>query len=148
MSGAFSTRTRPAKERRAARWSLIAIEALVAIGAIYGGVGLIADNAVGMLPEWLDGTPFTSWRWPGVFLLLVVALPMTVAAIAETTHRSWAYAASAVAGIAQVGWIVVQWLVMQRYFFLQPVMLAAGILVLLLAWLTHHGQSRTRAAAS
>ena len=124
----------------AARWALIAVEALVAVGAAYGGVGLIADNAIGMLPEWLARTPFTSWLWPGVFLLLVVAVPMTVAAAAELTRRSFAYLASLGAGAAQIGWIVVQWWVMQRFFFLQPVMFTAGVLVIVLAWLTHRGE--------
>jgi hypothetical protein len=124
-----------------ARWCLIAVEAVIAFGAVYGGVGLIADNSIGMLPQWLDGTPFSTWLWPGIFLLLVVALPMTVAAVAELTRRSIAYPASLLAGTAQIGWIVVQWLVMQRYFFLQPVMLAGGLLVILLAWAAHRGES-------
>lgn len=119
------------------RRSLVTVEVLVAAAAVFGGVGLIADNAIGMLPEWLAETPFASWTWPGVFLLLVVALPMTVAAMAETAGSRFAYAASLGAAAAQVGWIVVQWLVMQRYFFLQPIMLGAGLLVGVLAWLTH-----------
>jgi hypothetical protein len=126
------------KARVAAHRTLIAVEALVAVGAVYGGVGLIADNAIGMPPEWLARTPFTSWVWPGVFLLLVV--PMTAAAAAELTRRSFAYLASLGAGAAQIGWIVVQWWVMQRFFFLQPVMFTAGVLVLVLAWLTHRGE--------
>lgn len=125
---------------RVARGCLIAVELFVAIGAWYGGIGLIADNSIGMLPEWLEGTPFDAWTWPGVFLLLVVALPMTVAAVAEIGRLSWAYPASLVAGAAQVGWIVVQWLVMQRYFILQPVMLTMGVAVLLLAWAAHSGE--------
>ncbi len=140
MQTADSTRTAPRKARVAARWTLIAVEVLVAVGAVFGGVGLIADNAIGMLPEWLARTPFTSWLWPGVLLLLVVAVPMTVAAAAELTRRSFAYLASLVAGAAQIGWIVVQWWVMQRFFFLQPVMLTAGVLVIVLAWLTHRGE--------
>ena len=148
MSTASPTRTAPGRARRLTRWSLIVVEVLVAVGAGYGGVGLIADNAIGMLPEWLSGTPFTSWVWPGVFLLLVVALPMTVAAIAELTRQPFAYAASLVAGAAQVGWIVVQWLVLQRFFFLQPVMLAAGLLVIVLAWLAHRGEPIVPTASS
>ena len=123
MQVSVTTRAASRRARVAARWALIAVEALVAVGAAYGGVGLIADNAIGMLPEWLARTPFTSWLWPGVFLLLVVAVPMTVAAAAELTRRSFAYLASLGAGAAQIGWIVVQWWVMQRFFFLQPVML-------------------------
>jgi len=127
-------------DHRVAGAALVGIESFVALGAIFGGVGLIADNAIGMLPEWLEGTPFTSWFWPGVFLLLVVAAPMVVAAYAEMTSRRWAYAASLVAGAAQVGWIIVQWLIFQRFFILQPIMLLAGIVVIGLAWWVRRGE--------
>ncbi len=123
-----------------ARGGLIAAELFVAVGALYGGVGLIADNSIGMLPEWLDGTPFTSWMLPGIFLLLVVAAPMTTAAIAELRRLSWAYAASVVAGAAMVGWILAQLAIIQRYFFLQPIMAGSGVLVLVLAWFVHRGE--------
>ncbi len=113
-------------------------EVFVAVGAIYGGFGLIADNSIGMLPEWLDGTPFSSWTLPGIFLLLVVAAPMTTAAVAELRRLSWAYTASVIAGGAMVGWIIAQLAIIQRYFFLQPIMAGFGVAVLWLAWFVHH----------
>lgn len=127
--------------RKPAHFSLILLEVLIAVGAVFGGVGLVAGNAIGMLPEWLEGTPFASWTLPGVLLLLVVALPMAAAAFAEIRYSTWAFAASVLAGAAQLGWIVAQWLIMQRFFFLQPVMFAAGAGVLVLAWLAHRGES-------
>jgi len=71
---------------------------------------------------------------------------MTVAAVAEVARAPWAYAASMLAGLALIGWIVAQWLIFQRYFFLQPLMFAAGALVVGLAWWAHHA-GRHRAAA-
>lgn len=127
-----------------ARAALVCVEWFVTIGAVFGGVGLIADNSIGMLPEWLEGTPFTSWLWPGVLLLLVVAVPMGTAGYAEITRRRWAFAASLIAGAAQIGWIAAQWLIFQRYFFLQPIMLACGIAVLVLAWWVHHAEPLRR----
>lgn len=120
-----------------ARATLVCVEGFVTAGAVFGGVGLIADNAIGMLPEWLERTPFTSWLWPGVLLLLLVAVPMGIAGYAEITRRRWAFAASLIAGSAQVGWIGAQWVIMQRYFFLQPIMLACGIGVIALACWVH-----------
>ena len=125
---------------RVARGFLVGLELAVGIGAVGGGVGLIANNAIGMTPDWLAGTPFDSWTLPGFFLLLVVAAPMTVAAVAELRRFRWAYAASLLAGAAQVAWICAQWLIMQRFFFLQPVMLTAGVAVLVLAWAVHRGE--------
>lgn len=131
---------------RVMRWVLIGAQVFAAVGAWYGGIGLIADNSIGMLPEWLPGTPFDSWTWPGILLLLVVAAPMTVAAAAEATRLRWAYPASLLAGAALVGWIVTQWALFQRYFFLQPLMFAVGVLVLVLAWWTHRPAGGRRRA--
>jgi hypothetical protein len=135
------TVTRTAATRR--QWTTITLELIVAGMALYGGVGLmwdlVADNAIGMSQDWLEGTPFTSWVLPGVFLLAVVAVPMGTAAVLELRRSPWAAAASVVAGAAQVGWIAAQLAVMQRYFFLQPVVLGAGLAVLALAlWAARH----------
>ncbi len=140
MTSTVSVRQQ-ATGRKPVHFSLILLEVFVAVGAVFGGVGLIADNAIGMLPEWLEGTPFASWTVPGFLLLLVVALPMATAAYAEIRYLSWAFAASVLAGAAQLGWIVAQWLIIQKFFFLQPVMLAAGAGVLVLAWWAHRGES-------
>ena len=127
--------------RQGARWALVGVELFVAVGAFYGGIGLIADNAIHISDDWLVGTPFDSWVLPGIFLLLVVAAPMTVAAVAELRRWRWAYTASVVAGVAQIGWIIAQWVIMQRFFVLQPVMFTAGTVVVLLAWAAH-GRNR------
>lgn len=133
------TTTRLSGRAKVAWWALVGVEGFVAAGALYGGIGLIANNALQMTDDWLIGTPFDSWTLPGVLLLLVVALPMIVAVVAEVFRLSWAYGASIVAGAAQIGWIVAQWLIMQKFFILQPVMLTAGVIILLLAWASHHG---------
>ncbi|MFI7587403.1 hypothetical protein ACIB24_10045 [Spongisporangium articulatum] len=121
------------------RWNrvLAAIELLVAAAAVYGGVGLAWDNRLGMLDSWLAGSPFHSWLWPGVLLLLVVAAPMTVAAVLELRASPWAAPASLAAGGAQVAWIAAQLYVFQLYHVLQPVMLGFGLLVMALALWAH-----------
>lgn len=123
--------------RQAVRWALVGVEVFVAVGAIFGGIGLMAGNAIHISDDWLIGTPFNSWLLPGILLLLIVAVPMAVAAVAELRRRAWAYAASVLAGFAQIGWIIAQWAIMQRFFILQPIMLTAGTAILLLAWMVH-----------
>jgi hypothetical protein len=118
---------------------LVGLQALVGANAVYGGVGLIRGG-LGMPAEWLDGTPFGSWALPGVFLLAVVAVPMLAAAVAEAARWPWAYAASLAAGMLQVGWILAQVVILQRYFFLQPVLFGCGVVVLGLAWWVHRGE--------
>src|SRR3954454_18239744 len=107
-------------------WPLIVLELLIAVGAVYGGVGLIWNDAIGMPDAWLQGTPFTSWTLPGGFLVLVVAVPMAAAAVLELRRSAWAALASVLAGGAEVGWIGAELFVMQRYNVLQPAMLGLG----------------------
>ncbi|MBW0119466.1 hypothetical protein [Pseudonocardia abyssalis] len=124
--------TAPARPRRR-NWPVVAIELFVAAGAVYGGVGLARGNTIGMLDEWLEGTPFTSWFVPGILLLLVVAVPMATAAVLELLRSPWAAAASITAGAAQIAWIGAQLAIMQRYNVQQPIILACGLAVVLLA---------------
>jgi hypothetical protein len=128
---AGASRTRPV-----AWWLLVGLEVLIAVNAIYGGIGLMV-NGMGMPGDWLDATPFDSWTLPGAFLLVAVAVPMSLAAIGELTRWRLAYLASVLAGLVLIGWIVVQVLVLRRYFFLQPVLGVAGVLVAGLAWWAH-----------
>ena len=44
------------------------------------------------------------------------------------------------AATAQVGWIIVQVAMLRRYFFLQPVLFGAGVLVAALALWSHRGE--------
>jgi hypothetical protein len=117
-----------------ARAVLVAVELLLGASAVYGAVGLLTGT-LGMSDDWLAGTPFASWVVPGVALLLVVAVPMLGAAFLEVRGHPAAATASVAAGVLQVGWIAVQLLVMQRYFVLQPVVLLAAALLLLVAGL-------------
>lgn len=136
-AGPHATRE-PATSHRA--WAVIALELLTAISAVYGGIGLISNNFIRMPDEWLQGTPFTSWVLPGVFLLLVVAAPMGIASALELRSSSCAPIGSEIAGAALVGWIGIELLLMHRYNVLQPVMLGVGLAVLLLASWAHRGQ--------
>lgn len=133
------TVTRDREAVRTSRWALIAVEILVAVNAIYGGIGLIR-NGMGMPDEWLERTPFSSWLWPGIFLLVVIAVPMTMAAVLEVTRSPMAYLASMTAAACQIGWIIVQVAVLLRFFFLQPILLGAGLLIGALALWSHRGQ--------
>jgi sterol desaturase/sphingolipid hydroxylase (fatty acid hydroxylase superfamily) len=114
------------------RGTLSVVLALVAASAVYGGVGLIA-NGIGMPSEWLRSTPFSSWLLPGIALLVTVALPQLAAAGLIAVGHRWAALAGVLAGAGLVLWIVVQVLLMRRYFFLQPVIAATGVVEMLLA---------------
>ncbi|TCK22347.1 hypothetical protein [Pseudonocardia endophytica] len=117
-----------ARSRNAA----VVLEIVMAAAAVGGGVGLMADNAIGMTDDWLAATGFASWTVPGLLLILVVAVPTAVAAVLEIRGAGHAAEASVVAGLLQVGWILAQLVVVQRYVVLQPVVLACGVAVVAL----------------
>jgi hypothetical protein len=141
MSSSIDRDNRESGRPGIAHCVLIGVELFVAVGAVYGGVGLISGNAIHIADEWLAGTPFNSWVLPGILLLIVVALPMTVAAVAEIRRLSWSYRASPsrvarrAAGSPPNG-------LSCNGFPLQPAMFAARGAVLLLAWAAH-GQAQS-----
>jgi len=115
------------------RRTLAALLILVSANAVYGGIGLMVDG-LGMPSDWLLSTPFDSWLLPGLALLITVALPQLVVAVVVITWHPRAAFAGLAAGAALVAWIVVQVLVLRRYFFLQPVIAGIGLVELALAW--------------
>ena len=132
-------RWRVAPRLGAAGWGLLVVLVLVAANALYGGVGLIVDG-IGMPSTWLERLPVDTWTWPGVALLATVALPQLVAAWFVWRRDPRAGVLGLAAGAGLVLWIGVQVLVLQRYFFLQPVMVGVGLLEMALAgwWIRHH----------
>jgi len=128
-----ATRLPVATRRSWPAWTLTAVTVFLAAGAIFGGTRLLHDG-FGLPVSWLSSTPFSSWALPGLALLIGVAVPqLAVAALIAASSR-WALAASYLAGLILVAWIAVQLLVLQRYFFLQPVIAGFGLLEVLLAW--------------
>ena len=119
--------------RGAAGGGLFVVLLLVAANAVYGGVGLVVDG-IGMPSSWLERLPVDTWTWPGVALLVTVALPQLVAAWFVWRRDPMAGVLGLVAGAGLVLWIAVQVLLLQQFFFLQPVMVAVGLLEVALAW--------------
>jgi Pyruvate phosphate dikinase, AMP/ATP-binding domain len=116
----------PAPDRRTPwAWALALVTCGVAAFALWGGVALVHDG-FGMPASWLTGTPFTTWAWPGMLLIVGVALPNLVVAGLVVAHSSWARLAGLLSGGLLVAWIAVQLVVLQHTFFLQPVVVAIG----------------------
>ena len=99
--------------RRARRWDqvdrlVLALEVCSAVAGAGGGVYLMARPGDAMPAEYLRGTWFTSWRWPGLALLLLVGAGAALAATAEA--RRWAAApwVHVAFGAGLVAWIVLE----------------------------------------
>jgi hypothetical protein len=80
---------------------------------------------------------------PGLALAVLIAVPYLVAALLVAIGHSRARGVSLLAGVVLVGWIVVQVVLIQQYFFLQPVMGICGLLTIGLAYLLPGGDEST-----
>ena len=135
--------TERTQQRPWQQWALVAVLLVVAANAVYGGIGLIV-NGMGMPDDWLTRTPFDSWVLPGVALLTTVAVPQVWGLVVVWRGGDRAPNAALLVGLALVVWIVVQLLVLRRYFFLQPVIAFLGLAeaMLSVAWARHRGLPR------
>lgn len=132
------------RHRDWAAWLMAGLALLIAAAGAFGGIRLIHDG-LGMPAGYLTATPFTGWQLPGLALLIGVTVPQLAAAILTGAGHRWALPAGYLAGAVLVAWIVVQLLVMQRYFFLQPVIAALGIVELALVRVWQQAGSAGRA---
>jgi MYXO-CTERM domain-containing protein len=114
-------------------WILAALAACTGAAAVWGGIALLRGG-FGMPDSWLAGTPpFTGWALPGVALLIGVAGPQLVTVALVAAAGRLGPNAGYLAGLLLVAWIAVQLLILQRFFFLQPVVACLGAVEFLLA---------------
>jgi hypothetical protein len=122
---------------------LIVLETALAVGALYGGIALIArpeGDALGMSADLLAGTPFDDYLIPGVLLLAANAGLPLAAAWAALRRWPWAPAGHMAVGLVLIAWIIVQLALVGYATPIQPACLGLGIAILMLGW-----ASRTRA---
>lgn len=88
----------------------LVLAALQAVGAIGGGIGLVADpvNNIGMPVSLLEGTPFTDYLIPGLILLVVVGMFSLVVFVGLLLRWKVAWWLSLASGGGQVIWIVTE----------------------------------------
>lgn len=126
---------------------LLVLHLFLSMGALAGGGMLILQpdgSLLGMEPGWLSESPFSSYLIPG-FLLFTFSglLPLFTFfgllikpewrwanALNIYPNRHWAWTYSLYSGIIVIAWITLQ-LIMTRYFWLQPVMIFTGLLILI-----------------
>jgi hypothetical protein len=80
---------------------LLALLALLVIGALQGGIAMVADplEPLGMTVGFLDRAPVHTYLWPGLFLLgIAAASALTFAGIAFGWRWRWAAAIEEKAG--------------------------------------------------
>ena len=110
--------------------TLIALELLLCVAAVCGGVQLAAVAPHDAMPaDALARTPFSSWVWPGIFLIATVAVPAGAVAAGALARRAWSHVGHVAVGLLLVGWIAVQVAVIGSVSALQPVMAGWGLAI-------------------
>src|SRR5687768_17584017 len=110
------------------RFVLGALLVFGALNAFAGGYyGL--SGAEGVPTEWLEGSPFSDYYIPSLFLFFVVGGSLLFAAIAIFTRPRIADVSAAAAGLVVLGWIVVQVAMIGYVSWMQPTTLVAGLLI-------------------
>jgi hypothetical protein len=102
---------------------------LIALSALAGALA-ISSGIIDFGPAIDERLPFDSPQFAAFALLVVVALPMTVAEWYAMTGHPHSRQAAIAAGALLIGWIGVEVGVIHTFSWLQPVMAAAGAAVL------------------
>lgn len=122
------------------RLALILLFGFVCVTSIAGGIGFIVTNGLGLPIQWLIGTPFVSYLWPGIILAVVVGGTHLLATVFLLRSHSLAYEISAVAGFGLLIWVYVQLYILQRSYYLQTIFFSIGILELLILFILLRSQ--------
>lgn len=94
---------------------LIFLHAFVGIGALFGGSGAILnpDAPMGITVDVLKNSPFSNFLIPGIILLIVIGFGNIFAAAVLHLDYQYSIYISHLMGLALVGWIVVQCVMMR-----------------------------------
>jgi hypothetical protein len=103
------------------------------ISALIGFVGLVFFGGMGIPPEWIEGSVFTSYVWPGVILGVVVGGSQALAIWAHYGRRRLARGLHAAAGLVMIIWIVVELAIMLVWSVLHGIYFASGLVQTVLA---------------
>ncbi len=141
----------PAPQLGRAGWIAISFLLLLGIGALGGGIALVAkpDGSVMQFDvALLAGSPFSDYFLPGVILGGLFGVgSFAVATLGLLRRRIAPFLAFAI-GCAQMIWIVVELAVIRELSFLHPTFFVVGLVIALASvrwgWATFRGLLATR----
>lgn len=119
------------RARTPAVWLLVVLLLVQAVGAIAGGIALVAGphgEIMKMPVSDLEGSPFDSFLVPGLILLVVLGLVPLAAAVGLWRRTPWAWWTAGMVGCGLVIWIVVQMTIID-FSWLQVAYLAMGLAI-------------------
>ena len=98
-----------------------------ALSAVGGGIAILLTDGLGMPASMLAGSPFSSFTWPAVILILVIGGSQAVAAVLLIARREAALVASAIAGLGMLVWIFTETGIIAGISWLQILYFATGL---------------------
>ncbi|MCI2957231.1 hypothetical protein MN032_05965 [Agromyces atrinae] len=116
----------PSRPRRFVRVILAGLAGFTLVGALVGMVGLTVGGGMGMPPEWIEGSVFSSYVVPGVILGVVVGGSQALALIAQYRRLRLAWGLHAAAGLVLMVWIFIEIAIMLEWAPLHGIFFAAG----------------------
>lgn len=109
----------------------------VAITALISGVIIILQpdgSMMQMSTDLLKTSPFKTFLIPGIVLTVFVGGSSAVALVLNILKNKRRYEWAIAAGVMTCGWVIVQMILINIFFWLQFVYLGIGILMILIAY--------------
>lgn len=125
---AFPQTATPRRPARAVRIGLAILAWFNLLSAIAGMAGLTIGGGMGMPTEWLSGTIFHSFFWPGIILGLVVGGVQALALLARRRRLRLTWGMHAAAGLTMMIWIFVELAILNNWSPLHGIYFATGLL--------------------
>ena len=109
------------------------LQAFIGLGALVGGFILVKDpsgRALGVPLSLLEGSPFSDFLIPGIFLLAVNGVGSMIGAGFSFTRRRYAQEIAMVLGAILVAWIVIQVVIIKSFSWLHILYFILGVVEL------------------
>jgi hypothetical protein len=103
------------------------------VSAVVGMAGLTLGGGLGIPLEWIEGSVFDSYFWPGVILGVVVGGAQVLALVAQYGRYRLAWGLHAAAGLVMMIWIFVEIAIMLVWSPLHGIYFVTGLLQTVLA---------------
>ncbi len=123
----------PSSPSRFLRVALAAVAWFNLVSALVGMAGLTLGGGLGIPLEWIEGSVFDSYFWPGVVLGVVVGGVQVLAMVAQYGRYRLAWGLHAAAGLVMMIWIFVEIAIMLVWSPLHGIYFVTGLLQTVLA---------------
>ncbi len=129
-------------EKKLAKVFIIILLAFAALNAFGGGYYAMA-GAEGVPTEWLEGSPFSNYYIPGIFLFFVVGGSFLAALLSVIFNYRHAKMITIGSVVIVYIWLLVQLMIIGYVSWMQPVTASVALLILFLILILHRKMRTT-----